>query len=100
METKYGFHLMDIDEFEKWLVAQRVNRVIQLIQNHHTYLPDYSHFTGNNHFERLQSMKHYHMVNNGWSDIAQTLTTFPDGKIAVCRPLNQVPVGIKGHNSR
>lgn len=53
METKYGFHLMDIDEFEKWLVAQRVNRVIQLIQNHHTYLPDYSHFTGNNHFERL-----------------------------------------------
>ena len=100
METKYGFHLMDIDEFEEWLAAQHVNRVIRLIQNHHTYLPDYSHFTGSNHFPRLQSMKHYHMVNNGWSDIAQTLTTFPDGKIAVCRPLNQVPVGIKGHNSR
>ena len=100
MQTKYGFQLMDIDEFENWLAAQRVTRVIQLIQNHHTYLPDYTHFTGSNHFERLQSMKQYHMVNNGWSDIAQTLTTFPDGKVAVCRPLNQVPVGIKGHNSR
>ena len=100
METKYGFQLMDLDEFESWLTAQHVNRIITLIQNHHTYLPDYSHFTGNNHFERLLSMRHHHMVNNGWVDIAQNLTTFPDGKIAVCRPLNQVPAGIKGHNSR
>ena len=100
METKYGFHLMDIAEFTEWLASQRINRIITLIQNHHTYLPDYSHFSGRNYFERLQSMKHYHMVNNGWSNIAQNLTTFPDGKVAVCRPLNDVPVGIKGHNSR
>lgn len=100
METKYGFHLMDIDEFAKWLTECRINRIISLFQNHHTYLPDYSHFNGRNYFERLQSMKHYHMVNNGWSNIAQNLTTFPDGKIAVCRPLNDVPVGIKGQNSR
>lgn len=100
METKFGFHLMDIDEFGNWLDAQQVSRVISLIQNHHTYLPDYTHFTGSNHFARLKSMKDYHMVNNGWSNIAQTLTTFPDGKVAVCRPLNEVPVGIKGHNSK
>ncbi len=100
METKYGFTLMSVSEFDSWLKAQQVSRIIGLIQNHHTYLPDYTHFTGRNHFERLQSMKHYHMVSNGWSNIAQTFTTFPDGTIAACRPLNDVPVGIKGHNSR
>ncbi len=91
---------MDITEFDSWLTSQQVSRVISLIQNHHTYLPDYTHFTGNNHFARLKSMKEYHMVNNNWSNIAQTFTTFPDGKIAVCRTLNEVPIGIKGHNSK
>lgn len=100
METKFGFHLMDITEFGTWLAGQQVSRIISLIQNHHTFLPDYTHFTGNNHFARLKSMKDYHMVTNNWSNIAQTLTTFPDGKVAVCRPLNEVPVGIKGHNSK
>ncbi len=100
METKFGFQLMDIAEFGNWLSNQQVSRVISLIQNHHTYLPDYTHFTGNNHFARLKSMKEYHMVNNNWSNIAQTFTTFPDGKIAVCRSLNEVPIGIKGHNSK
>lgn len=100
METKFGFQLMNIDEFGAWLNAQQVSRVISLIQNHHTYLPDYTHFTGRNHFERLRSMKEYHMVHNNWSNIAQTFTTFPDGMIAVCRSLNEVPVGIKGHNSK
>jgi len=100
MQAKYGFLLMDIAEFGEWLTAQNVNREINLIQQHHTYLPDYSHFTGSNHFERMRSMKTYHMVNNGWSDIAQHFTTFPDGMIGVCRPLNQIPVGIKGANAR
>lgn len=100
MEKQFGFYLMDIDEFANWLAAEHVSRVINLIQNHHTFLPDYTHFTGSNHFARLKSMRDYHMVNNGWSNIAQTLTTFPDGKVAVCRPFNDVPVGIKGHNSK
>ncbi len=100
METKLGFQLMDIDEFGTWLAAQQVSRVISLIQNHHTYLPDYKNFTGKNHFERLKSMKDYHMISNHWSNIAQTFTTFPDGKVAVCRSLNDVPIGIKGHNSK
>ncbi|MFH1119918.1 MAG: SH3 domain-containing protein [Bacteroidota bacterium] len=100
METKFGFQLMDINEFGSWLANQQVSRVISLIQNHHTFLPDYTHFTGNNHFARLKSMKEYHMVKNHWSNIAQTFTTFPDGKIAVCRSLNDIPVGIKEHNSK
>lgn len=100
METKFGFQLMDITEFGSWLANQQVSRVISLIQNHHTFLPDYTHFTGNNHFARLKSMKEYHMVKNHWSNIAQTFTTFPDGKIAVCRSLNDIPVGIKEHNSK
>ncbi|MDD2527317.1 MAG: SH3 domain-containing protein [Lentimicrobiaceae bacterium] len=100
MQTKYGFQLMDIDEFSGWIAAQTVSREINLIQQHHTYLPDYNHFTGSNHFERMRSMKTYHTVNNGWSDIAQHFTTFPDGTIGICRPLNQIPVGIKGANAR
>lgn len=100
METKFGFQLMDITEFGSWLANQQVSRVISIIQNHHTFLPDYTHFTGNNHFARLKSMKEYHMVTNHWSNIAQTFTTFPDGKIAVCRSLNDIPIGIKGHNSK
>jgi hypothetical protein len=30
--------------------------------------------------------------------IAQNLTTFPDGTVAVCRPLDRIPAGIKGAN--
>ncbi|GAB1405914.1 MAG: SH3 domain-containing protein [Lentimicrobiaceae bacterium] len=100
MQNKYGFLLMDADEVEQWLETQNISRQIDLIQQHHTYLPDYNHFTGNNHFERLRSMKSYHTIHNGWNDIAQHFTTFPDGMVGVCRPLNSIPIGIKGANAR
>ena len=98
MEKRNGFTLFEKNEVKDWLVAHDVDRVINLIQNHHTYLPDLSHFDGQNHFARLVSMRDYHVNNNGWSDIAQNITTFPDGKIAICRSMGKSPAGIKGHN--
>ena len=35
----------------------------------------------------------------GFAEIAQNFTTFPDGKIMVCRSLNTIPAGIKGVNT-
>lgn len=95
-----NFILMDIQEFSKWIQDEKIDRKINLIQNHHTMLPSYEHFNGSNHFQRLKAMRNYHVNHNGWSDIAQNFTTFPDGTIAVCRTLNKVPAGIKGANSR
>ncbi len=99
METKFGFTLMKPAEFGPWLKQQQVSRAVSVIQIHHTWLPNYSNFNGSNHFEKLQGMKASHLAR-GFSDIAQNLTIFPDGKIAVCRPLNVVPAGIYGQNSK
>lgn len=98
-ETQDQFILMDRVEFEKWIQQEQITRRIKLIQNHHTAIPSYSNFNGRNHFERLIAMRNYHMQTNGWSDIGQNLTTFPDGTIAVCRSLNVNPAGIKGANT-
>ena len=99
MESKFGFIVMTTVEFGGWLKQQQISRVIKVVQIHHTWLPNYSNFNGSNHFEKLQGMKSSHIAR-GFSDIAQNLTIFPDGKVAVCRPLNVVPAGIYGQNSQ
>ena len=38
------------EELKNWLFAQNVKRTIKTIDNHHTAVPAYSNFTGNNHF--------------------------------------------------
>ncbi len=100
MKTESGFTLMNPDEFIKWIENHEVNRIINVIQNHHTYIPSYQHFNGKNHFERLKAMRDYHVIVNGWKDIAQNLTTFPDGTIATGRPLQDIPAGIKNQNTQ
>lgn len=100
MQSKGNFILFDSrNEFKTWLANQKVSRIIKLIQNHHTWIPNYSHFKGNNHFDRLESMRNSH-IERDLGDVAQHLTTFPDGKIAysVSRPFNEIPTGIKGAN--
>lgn len=92
------FILLDLTEFDAWLEMQPIKRKITLIQQHHTYIPAYRHFNGSNHFRLCQSMEQAHK-ERGFAEIAQNLTTFPDGKIMVCRNLNTVPAGIKGANS-
>lgn len=98
MQTKYGFTLYSLQEFEGWLKGNHFNRTVALVQNHHTWLPDYGNFTGSNHFSLLKGMHDAHL-ERGFDMIAQNITTFPDGTIAVCRPLDRVPAGIKGANA-
>lgn len=99
MNQKGQFLLFSRAEFKDWLLKQTIKRTISLIQNHHTWSPAYKDFNGSNHFTRLESMRSFHVNSRGFSDIAQNITTFPDGTIAVCRSLDVAPAGIKGANS-
>lgn len=95
--TMKGQHiLMSKEEFKEWLFNTQVNREIRLIQQHHTWLPSYKHFNGSNHFQMLMGMENHHRKTMGWTNIAQNITTFPDGKVAVSRPLNTIPEGTIG----
>lgn len=88
--------LMTREEFQDWLFQNTFSRKINIIQQHHTYLPSYKHFYGSNHIAMLKSMENYHVTNKGWKNIAQNITTFPDGKVAVCRPFDVAPEGSIG----
>jgi hypothetical protein len=98
VDMKGKFILLTPEEFKKWLEDNKFTRKIKLIQNHHTFMPSYTDFKKNNHFQLLQNMEAFHIRARGFQDIAQNLTTFPDGKVAVCRPINNIPAGIKGAN--
>lgn len=100
MKQKGKFLLLDLTEFDNWLKGLKTTRKIGLVQNHHTFIPDYALFNKkpNNHFPLLESMEQSHL-ERGFSQIAQNLTTFPDGLIAICRPMDEIPAGIKGANS-
>lgn len=98
MQTKGRFILCSMKEFDHWLSNTSINRAIHLVQNHHTWSPGYAAFTGENHLELLKGMESFHMKDRGFDMIAQNLTTFPDGKVAVCRPFDRIPAGIKGAN--
>lgn len=88
--------LMTKEEFKDWLFNNRFNRKISLIQQHHTWAPSYKNFQGTNHFQLLKGMENHHKKTMKWSNIAQNLTTFPDGKVAVSRPFNSAPEGTIG----
>lgn len=88
--------LMTREEFRKWLLNNQFNRKISLIQQHHTWLPSYKNFNGSNHFQLLRGMENFHVKKRKWKNIAQNITTFPDGKIAISRPLNIAPEGSIG----
>ncbi|MGY5342918.1 peptidoglycan recognition protein family protein [Paenibacillus glucanolyticus] len=99
MKKQGQFILLTRLEFYEWLKKQTFNRKISIIQNHHTWAPNYTSFNGSNHFARLEAMKRFHVHTNGWSDIGQNVTTFPDGLIAICRSFDTTPAGIKGANT-
>lgn len=91
--------LIELSEFKNYIDSLKVTRVIKLIQLHHTYSPSYKQFTGSNHLALQKGMKNYHINTNGWADIGQQFTIFPDGKICTGRDINTAPAGIKGANS-
>lgn len=100
MKMRGQFLLFDTAaEFAAWLRTAPIKRKIVRIQNHHTYEPSYNDFNGSNHFERLEAMRRHHRKERGWSDIGQTLTTFPDGAVAVCRAFELAPACIYGANN-
>ena len=104
MKSAYGFTRFDtIDEFKNWLKNKSVTRTVTRLQVHHTGLPDYSCFyksngTTEDELTRQNNMKSFHVNTNGWSDIAQHFTIFPNGKIVTGRSLNSNPAGINGWN--
>ena len=98
MRTQDGkFILFDVVGFAAWLDGSSFGRVIRLIQDHNTWKPSYANFHQTNHFELLRGMEAAH-IERGFSEIAQNLTTFPDGTVAVCRSFDTIPAGIKGAN--
>lgn len=98
MQTRLGFTLMSLAEFDGWINSRQVARTVLTLQEHHTLSPSYGSFNGRNHFELQSGMKQYHVVHNGWGDIGQHFTTFPDGTIMTGRSLEQSPACIKGNN--
>lgn len=88
--------LMTREEFKDWLFNHKFSRKINVIQQHHTWAPAYKHFKGANHFILLKGMETYHIKQKKWKNIAQNITTFPDGTIAVSRPFNIAPEGSIG----
>ena len=99
MEKKFGFTKMSIIEFENWISNLRIGRTILKIQQHHTYIPSYIHFAGTNHFERQLAIKNHHVNQNGWQDIGQHFTIFPDGTILTGRSLEKSPACITNQNA-
>ena len=94
-----NFKSYNIDEFKSYINTLNVSRRIGLIQLHHTYSPSYKQFTGSNHIALQTGMRNYHIKTNGWSDIAQHFTIFPDGIIMSGRSMEMIPAGIKGANT-
>lgn len=90
---------MTIKEFETYMENLRIARTILFIQQHHTFIPSYVHFKGNNHFELQKSMKNTHINTNGWADIGQHFTIFPDGSILTGRSIEKSPACITGNNA-
>lgn len=75
-------------------------------QIHHTWLPNYDTFyqkdkEGKRRYtpEKLNdNMKSFH-IGKGFGDIAQHITTFPDGTILIGRDFGKKPVGIANRNT-
>lgn len=65
---------------------------------HHTWKPNHSNFNGSNYDKVQDGMRNFHMKTNGWADIAQHVTLFPDGLFLTGRDFSKNPVSIAGFN--
>jgi hypothetical protein len=99
MTTKYGLTLFSIQEFENYITNLKVGRTILYLQQHHTFSPSYKLCNDSNQLELQKQMKNYHINTNGWSDIGQHFSTFPDGTIVTGRNIESSPACIYGFNS-
>jgi hypothetical protein len=99
MITRLGFKKLQIEEFADWIASVKMIRSVSIIQHHHTQSPAYALFDGNNHFDLQQRMKNFHIHRNGWKDIGQHFTTFPDGSILTGASLDRLPSCIAKQNT-
>lgn len=90
---------MTAAEFSDYLNQIKIARTVLKIQEHHTYLPSYKQWTGNNHFEIQKGMQNTHKNVNGWMDIGQHISIFPDGMVVTGRSFEFSPAGIYGNNA-
>lgn len=98
MKKQGKFILLSLAEFDQWLKDNNYKRKVTNIQNHHTYKPGYKEFNAN-HFKLVEGMESYQIKERGFAQIAQNITTFPDGTIMLCREFDIAPAGIKGVNA-
>lgn len=89
------FRFLTIEE----LIKELDNYEFTQLHIHHTWKPAHSSFDGENHIKLQEGMYHYHTVVNGWDDIGQHLTLFPDGKWLTGRPFHKTPASISGWNT-
>lgn len=94
------FRIYKPEEFTNYLFNNLFTRKIKVIQNHHTWQPGYTYLSAaRGEMFWLESMRNAHIRERKWSDIGQNITTFPSGNIALCRPIEMLPAGIRGANS-
>lgn len=65
---------------------------------HHTWKPNYSNLKTNTPEQLNSNMKNYH-IKQGYGDIAQHITTYPDGTILIGRDFSKRPVSIANRNT-
>ncbi len=94
-----NFYIYSQQYFQKYITGTHFTREITMIQNHHTWEPNYASVTPiNDELHCLEAMRRFHIDDRGWSDIGQNITTFPSGNIGLCRPIDLTPAGIFGAN--
>lgn len=70
-------------------------RRINEVHFHHTWRPNHDQWKGE---ASMKGMYHHHVVNNGWSDMAQHLTIDPTGGLWIGRNWNKAPASSRGRN--
>ncbi len=89
------FIKLSVSEFEELCSDFSFNRKIDTIHMHHTWRPNHDQYRGH---ASIESMWEYHVMELGWSDIAQHLSIAPDGSLWTGRNWNHPPASARGYN--
>lgn len=66
---------------------------------HHTWKPNHVDWKAKpDPYYWQESMRKYHIKNNGWADIGQHVTLLPDGRFITGRDFSATPASIQGYN--
>ena len=85
---------LTFEQFSLLLSKEWVRRVTS-VHIHHTWRPTANQWRGQS---TVVAIRNYHVVTNGWSDIAQHLTIGPDGTLWSGRNLDRPPASATGFN--